>query len=255
MKKLLILIVTLCLLTVTVYAAPDHMVDEADLLTASESAALEQQLTEISNRQGLDLVIVTVNSTGGASPTAYADDYYDYNGYRSDGILLLVSMEDRDWWVSTTGYGITAITDAGLDYISERFVSYLSDGDYAQAFREFAQLCDEFITQAKTGTPYDSYNLPKDPFDLGLYVLISLGIGLLAAWIVTGSMKADLRSVRQQTTADAYLKPGSLELSQSRDLYLYTVTDRRLRPQNNSSGSSTHSSSSGRSHGGGGGKF
>jgi len=254
MKKLLILFLTLCLLTVTVSASSSLLVDEAGLLTGSEAASLERQLTEISNRQGVDIVIVTVDSTGGASTMDYADDYFDYGGYRTDGILLLVSMEDRDWWISTTGYGITAITDAGLDYISDRFVSYLTDGEYAQAFREFATLCDEFITQAKTGDPYDSHNLPKDPFNFLINLLIALAIGLVAALIFTGSMKAKLKTVRQQPKADAYLKPGSLALTQSRDLYLYTHTDRREKPQSGG-GSSTHTSSSGTSHGGGGGKF
>lgn len=254
MKKLLALFVTLCLLTVTVFASADHLVDDADLLTASEAAEIESQLTQISSRQGVDIVIVTVDSTDGADPMDYADDYYDYNGYRADGILLLISMEVRDWWVSTAGYGITAITDAGLDYISDRFVPYLSDGDYAEAFAEFAKLCDEFITQAKTGDPYDSHNLPKDPFNLVVNLLIALAIGLVVAWFMTGHMKSQLKSVQQQAKADAYLKAGSLALTQSRDLYLYTHTDRREKPQS-SSGSSTHTSSSGTTHGGGGGKF
>ena len=53
----------------------------------------------------MDLVVVTANTLGGKSPMEYADDYYDYNGYTDDGALLLVSMEDRDWWISTKGSG------------------------------------------------------------------------------------------------------------------------------------------------------
>ena len=184
----------------------------------------------------------------------FADDYYDYNGYRADGILLLVSMEDSNWWISTAGYGITAVTDAGLDYMSDQFVPYLSDEEFAQAFEKFADLCDEFITQAKTGDPYDSHNLPKEPFSLVTNLLIAFGIGLVVAWIVTGSMKAKLKTVRQQAKADDYIASGSLQLTHSRDLFLYTHLDRREKPKSGS-GSSTHTSSSGTTHGGGGGKF
>ena len=182
----------------------------------------------------------------------YADDYYDYNGYGVDGILLLISMEDRDWWVSTTGFGITAITDAGLEYISDRFVPYLSDGEYAEGFRVFAELCDEFLTQARTGDPYDFYNLPKGPFEFGINLVIALALGLITALISTGVMKAKLKSVRQQTKADAYMINGSMRLTQSRDIFLYSHLDRQEKPKE---GSTTHTSSSGRSHGGGGGKF
>lgn len=256
-RKLFTLMLILCLavgLVLSAYAAPCHLVDDAGLLTGTEAAQLETELSRISDRHNVDIVIVTVDSTGGESPMDFADDYYDYNGYRADGILLLVSMGDNDWWVSTTGYGITAVTDAGLDYMSDQFVPYLSDEDFAQAFEKFAQLCDEFITQAKTGDPYDSHNLPKEPFSLVTNLLIAFGIGLVAAWIVTGSMKAKLKTVRRQAAADNYITPNSLHLTHSRDLFLYTHLDRREKPQS-SSGSSTHTSSSGTTHGGGGGKF
>ena len=256
-RKLFTLMLILCLvagLSLTAYASSNHLVDDAGLLTDTEAANLEAKLSQISDRHNVDIVIVAVDSTDGKSPMDFADDYYDYNGYRADGILLLVSMDDSDWWVSTTGYGITAITDAGLDYMSDRFVPYLSDGEFAQAFEKFADLCDEFITQAKTGDPYDSHNLPKEPFSLVTNLLIALGIGLVVAWIVTGSMKAKLKTVRQQAKADDYMTPGSLHLTYSRDLFLYTHLDRREK-QTSSSGSSTHTSSSGTTHGGGGGKF
>lgn len=256
-RKLFTLMLILCLvagLSLTAYASSNHLVDEAGLLTDTEAANLEAKLSQISDRHNVDIVIVAVDSTDGKSPMDFADDYYDYNGYREDGILLLVSMDDSDWWVSTTGYGITAITDAGLDYMSDRFVPYLSDGEFVQAFEKFADLCDKFITQAKTGDPYDSHNLPKEPFSLVTNLLIALGIGLVAAWIVTGSMKAKLKTVRQQAKADDYMTPGSLHLTYSRDLFLYTHLDRREKPKS-SSGSSTHTSSSGTTHGGGGGKF
>ena len=256
-RKLFTLMLILCLvagLSLTAYASSNHLVDDAGLLTDTEAANLEAKLSQISDRHNVDIVIVAVDSTDGKSPMDFADDYYDYNGYRTDGILLLVSMDDSDWWVSTTGYGITAITDAGLDYMSDRFVPYLSDGEFAQAFEKFADLCDEFITQAKTGDPYDSHNLPKEPFSLVTNLLIALGIGLVAAWIVTGSMKAKLKTVRQQAKADDYIASGSLQLTHSRDLFLYTHLDRREKPKSDS-GSSTHTSSSGTTHGGGGGKF
>ncbi|MGN0171843.1 MAG: TPM domain-containing protein, partial [Acutalibacteraceae bacterium] len=94
------------------------------------------------------------------------DDFYDYNGYgfgaNKDGILLLISREDWDCWMTTAGYGITAITDAGREYISGRVLSELNDGEYADACTTYAELRDEFITQAKTGQPYDIDHLPLD---------------------------------------------------------------------------------------------
>ena len=254
-RKVICLMLLLCLMTaLVVHAAPSYVVDEAGLLSSQEAASLEKDLAAISSRQGVDIVVVTTDSTGSKSPMEYADDFFDYGGYGADGILLLVSMEDSDWWVSTTGYGITAVTDAGLSYMSDRFVPYLSDGDYAGSFECFASLCDEFITQAKSGDPYDSHNLPKEPFRLVRNVIIALALGLVAAWLATGTMKNKLKSVRQQAKADDYVTAGSLQITASRDFHLYTHVD-RVEKASSSSGSSTHTSSSGTTHGGGGGKF
>lgn len=240
-----------------------RLVDDADLLTNSEESELLALLDEISERQKVDVVVVTVDSLDGYSPMEYADDFYDYNGYGfgadADGILLLISMEDRDWYISTCGYGITAFTDAGLDYIADAFLSDLSDGEYLDAFRTYAELCDAFISQANTGNPYDIDNMPKEPFPVMTALGISFGIGIVLALIITGIMAAQLKSVRKQAAAGEYIKKDSMKVTDSKDLFLYKHTERHARPKESSSGShggsSTHHSSSGRSHGGSGGKF
>ena len=240
----------------------ERVVDMAELLSDSDKTALLSKLDEISERQKLDIVVLTVNTLDGKTPRDYADDFYDYNGYgfgeNKDGILLLVSMEDRDWWISTTGYGITALTDAGIEYISEKFLSDLSDGDYAQAFTTYAELCDQFITQAKTGEPYDIGNMPKEPFNVAWNILVAFVIGLVVAFVVTNIMKKQLKTVQLKSEANNYVKANSMILTENRDLFLYNQVSRRARPKetdNSSGGSSTHTSSSGTSHGGGGGKF
>ena len=238
-----------------------RLVDDADLLDSSEEEELESELDEISERQQFDVVVVTVNSLEGKTPQDYADDFYDYNGYGygsdHDGVLLLVSMEDRDWYMSTTGYGITAITDAGREYISDQFVPYLSDGEYLEAFETYANLCDEFVTQADTGEAYDSGNMPKGEYAWVLYLGIAIPVGVLIALIIVECMRRQLKSVRMQNSAANYVKKGTMVIDGKYSHFLYAQTTRRIKPEpsSSSSGSSTHVSSSGTTHGGGGGKF
>ena len=248
------------------FEKPALVVDQAYLLDYQEVSKLSTKLTEISQRQGLDVVVLTVPSLYGESPQDYADNFFDFNGYGQgpdhDGVLLLINMEERDWHISTTGYGIYAITDAGLEYMSERFLKHLSSGNYAQAFNTYADLVDDFVTQAKTGKPYDVDNLPKEPFSL-LWLPASGLLGFAVAWLVTTLLKGQLQSVQPRFDAREYMRNDSFALTKSQDLFLYRNVSRQARPKPTSSssgfkgggGSSSHRSSSGRSHGGGGGKF
>ena len=153
---------------------------------------------------------------------------------------------------------ISVFTDAGIEYIGEQIVPYMSDWDFYAAFNEFADQCDLFMAQARTGEAYDSHNLPKDPFAPGASLVIALVIGFIIALIYTGSLKGQLKSVQAQRAAAGYVKNGSLQITNSRDLFLYrhvTKTEKQTESSSGGGGSSTHRSSSGTTHGGGGGKF
>lgn len=241
-------------------AHPPRLVDGAGLLTVSEKKTLTAKLGEIGSRQKLDVIIVTQNGLGGKPIRDFADDYYDYNGYGygkgRDGILLLVDMDSHKYWMTTHGSATDVFTDAGIDYIGDCFKDDLSDENYFGAFDTFADKCDEFITRANDDEPYDTDTLPRDPLSI-LWIPLSVIIGFIIASIIVGGMKRKLKTVRPQNSANSYLKEGSLDLTESRDLFLYSTVTRTAIPKDDDSGggSSTHTSSSGSTHGGGGGSF
>ena len=237
------------------------LVDDAGLLTEEEADALLDKLEEISERQECEVAVVTVDSLEGKTSQDYADDFYDYNGYGygkdDDGILLLISMEDRDYAITTYGFGITAFTDAGLQYVVNDFKPALSGGRYGDAFNDFADCCDKFLTQAHTGEPYDGDNMPKGTVH-PVYIPISLLFGFLISLLIGRSKSAKLKSVRKKESAADYQVAGSMRLYQNSDVLVASnVTSRVVSRSSGSSsgGSSTHTSSSGRSHGGTSGKF
>ena len=140
-----------------------RMNDSAEVLTEDEDGELEASLEELSVRQSFDVIIATIDSLEGEGYTSmeeYADDLYDscqfVYGENRDGVLLLVSIGDRKWHISTCGYGITAFTDAGIQYLGEQMTPDMADGDYAAAFRTFIQWTDAYVTAAREGHPYRS---------------------------------------------------------------------------------------------------
>lgn len=264
MRKLLyMLLTTVILLTATaspLYAASlqPRLIDEADLLTDGEEADLLAGLNQLSEQHQVDIVVCTASSLGGSSATEYTDDLFEthFYGMGSDRscILLMVCTESSDWHITTAGYGITALTDVGITYIGDQIVPMMSNGQFADAFREYASLCDTFIDMARKGDPFDKDNLPKEPFPAIRNLILSLAVGIVAGWILTGRHKAKLTSVTRQLAAKNYTRENSLKVTESREFFLYKTVTRREKNDDKDS-SSTHTTKSGTKVGGGGGKF
>lgn len=144
----------------------ERLLDTAYILSDAEADEITGLLDELSERQKMDVTIATVNNLDGYnSIEACADDLYDYcnfgYGADRDGLMFLVSMEEREWHISTCGYGITAFTDAGIQYVGGQMLDSLADGDYAEAFRIYAACCDDLIDQARAGHPFDEDDVPR----------------------------------------------------------------------------------------------
>ena len=228
-------------LAVPAWAQSDFVQDGADLLTDSQEAALSQRLAQISDTYGAQVVVATVASSQGM----YMDDLVDYiydsqslgYGPDRDGVLLVVCMDIREYQIIGNGFASQAIDNSNIDEICDVIVTDLSDGNYAEAFREFADQCEYYLDGYVNGFP----------FAAGKHLLTSLVVGLLLAVIVTSILRGQLKSVRQQNQADAYVKPGSMQLRISQDLYLYRNVTRTKKESSSSSGGS----GGGRSRGGG----
>lgn len=271
------LLLSLSIIAFATEPDPPKVVDNASLFTDEEEAELTREAYELIERYGMDVVILTVESLEGASAQDYADDYYDYNGYREDGILFLLAMEEREWYFSTCGEAIYVFTDFGLESLGEDVLPYLSDGDYYEAFRYWQELLPHYFEAYLAGDPIDVY-VPNSPGydgreDVVYYpedrspdyvscFLISLVIGAVAALVTVLIMRSRMNTARAQNDAGSYMKPGSYHLTVHRDMFLYSRVSKTPRPKDTGGsggshrgGSSTHRSSSGRSHGGRGGRF
>ena len=260
MKKRVFVFILSALMLISVFSLtsfaekPPRLVDGAYLLTDAEAERVTALLDRISVDNDFDVVIVTVSDTGFEDIVDFADDYYDYNGYgmgsNFDGVLLLISMEEIDWYISTCGFGLTAFTESGIQYIGESITEDLSSGLYEDAFTDFANLCESFVVQARTGDPYEF----KEPYGVFSSLILSLIVGFVVAFIAVSSMKSKLNGAVRQRAAENYVRRDSMELTVCRDSFLYRNVVRTAKQSSNSS-SGSHRSSSGRSHGGGGGKF
>lgn len=263
MKKIRWFLLALLLLGagLTGYAKGEAVSDQAGILTTRQEQSLEEQFDGIREEYRCDLGVVTVESCGGRSIQSFTDDYYYRQGYgmgeERSGILLMISMGDREWYVATRGEAIRVFTDYGLEILEEQIVPYLSEGEYERAFETFGDLCENFLKEAKENRPYDRDHPYRRPMPLWLRGVICLVSGLAVGGGILAVLTAQLRSVGYEKRAQEYVRDGSFRITGARDLFLYrTITSRRIeRSHPGGGGSSTHRTSDGGRAGGRGGSF
>ena len=237
--------------------------DNASLMSSSEQKELQEKLKKISSEQGMDVVLVTADSTDGMWIRDYADDFYDYNGYKDDGVLLLIVMDDRSWYVSTKGKGSEYFTDYGIDRIFDKMSDDLADGKFYKAFNTFADQAEYFIKEGKKGDVIDSNNQPKQEKHFGfLNVGISSLVAALSSLFSSLFMRGQMKSIHKERYAGSYLVDNSFVLTGHSDHMIDRKITRHYNPpqshdssSSSGGGSSIHTSSSGSSHGGHGGHF
>ena len=249
---------------------PDRVVDRAGVLDASSLAKLNAMADKVSEKYHCDVAVVFLSSIHGEDIVTYSDNYFLNNGYGMgagrDGILLLITVSDREFNESTSGYATYAFTPYGLtNYLEPHFTRYLSRGneDWAGAAEQFINDCGTLLEQARNGQPYDVPQPAQKSLKetAPLAALISAVIGFFSGGIPAGAMKRKMKSVAREYGAANYAR-GGLNLRARDDRFLYANVARTPIPQHTEhrgsgggGGGSTLHVTSGHTFGGSHGKF
>lgn len=241
----LLIIITVCS-SVNVSAAYPHVTDNAGILSESEISAINELAEKIGSKNSIDIQILTVESYTGYSIQDYADIYYENHGFgygsEKSGLILVLSMSERDLYISTQG-SVLYITD-GLSY---DFLDEISVGQYGDGFSEFIYAVDDAVNNLESSGSEDG---SKNS------IIIGAVAGFIAATVTVIVMNSKMKTVRSNPYASDYIKSESFNLKESKDIFLFSNVTRTLRQtSNSSSGGGVHRSSSGTTHGGAHGKF
>lgn len=266
-----------------------RVIDEADILTDEEEEKLNQKLDEINTKYSYDVVIATTDSLEGYSAEEFADDCYDYNGFDENGILFLISMEGRDWAISTSGKAIDVFTDSLQDMLFNLIKTNLSNGNWYAAFNTFAAQCDLQIMMYENkglSSSQSSYNSttkyqfnnnnnnvtsnqntdiePVEELSTSDIILSSIIAGVIIGLIVAFAKKKknNKKMLGNEVgfSTESYID-GGVNIIDHYDKFVRNEHSERfvkMRDDSNNHSrntSTTHTSSSGRTHGGSSGKF
>ena len=202
--------------------------DTAGLLSDEDCAYLEQMAEAISWQYQCGVYIVTVDDY-----EVYGSDRYSaaLNIYRGndfgigdgrDGIMLMLSMWDRDYevFIQDGGLADSAFGSYAVDLLEEAFLPYLGSDDWYGGFHAYLTTCSDDLALADMGQPV------KKPLTKVILpaLLVGCGVALMACLL----LKVKMRSVRKGAEADVYVTAEGLDLTERYDRYTHT-TETRVR--------------------------
>ena len=143
-----------------------YVTDLAQVVEPATKAKIEALCTEVQQKTGAQIAVVTVRSLDGQSLEDYAADLYQHLGVgakkQNDGVLLLLVPPERQYRVEV-GYGLEpVINDARAGDVGRAMVPSLKSGDYSGAVLRGATMLAQYIAADKgvqlTGVPRLSTN-------------------------------------------------------------------------------------------------
>ncbi len=126
-----------------------YVTDLAGAIAPDTKVRLEALCTELQQKTGAQMAIVTVHSLEGQSVENYAVDLYKQLGVGSKadnrGVLLLVSPDQRKYRIEV-GYGLEpVINDARAGDAGRAMVPFLRQGDYSKAIETAAWMLAKYV--------------------------------------------------------------------------------------------------------------
>ena len=261
-KRIICLLAALLLLlglsvsaSAAVYA---NVIDTAELLSESEAEALDARCSELEQTYGCGVYLMTVDDYtayySADSIESFAESVFlDLGlgaGEEQDGVLLVLSMAERDYDICAHGtIGNRTFTDYGKGVLAERyFLSEFGKDYWYDGFNRYLDGCTDFLQLDAQGEPFDRATDPERLEDISVLKWIAvIVIPLLTALIVCLIMKGKMKTARKQTHADAYIPQNGVRLTRQDDVYL-TTTQTRVKIETQKSGGGTSVNSGGFSH-------
>ena len=224
----------------------NYIFDLSDQLSYEEWAELEARAADISQRHGCGVYAAFVDdfTEYGGGNDVYKTTYQLYHaselgmGADRDGIIILLSMDDRDYAMFVYGdHAEYAFDRYGQKELEDAFLGYFGDNDWYGGVSHYLDTCDEYLTRAEEGKPVRKNTLPMYIIVVAASCAIAGGICLMLKW--------KMKTVHQKAEANEYVAAGGLNLTKQYDRYTHTTETRRKVHDDSDSDSGTSSCSGG----------
>lgn len=192
-----------------------YVTDEAGLLSENENMMLEKMAETVSQKYGIGVYIVTVEDyrdfhSEGVYKATYTI-YHEYTmgeGPDRDGIMLLLSMDDRDWAMFCYGSRCEyAFNSYGQQKLEKVFLDNFGENDWYGGFEDYIKECSVYLEKAASGKPVRA--------SLFFPILIVIGLSLLAAAVIVSVIWQKMENVlKKQPLTPMFPRDFSLQSKQ-----------------------------------------
>lgn len=263
-----LILVLMLSLTLPVMASTDdsdaqltYVTDSVGLLTDAQRASLESEAAAVSAAQNCSVYAIIVDDYRDYVSTNITDcaqaiyDYYNLGwGEDRDGILLLLSMDDRDYGLIAHGdVANAAFTDYGKYVLADEFLDDFAENEWYDGFEDYIEESGVFLNYYYAGSPVDTN---PDEYD-GRYddayedyfgssgsifdsILVKLGITvivpLVIAFVVCAVLRSRMKTVHIAKNADSYADRNSLNITDSSDHFSHVTEMVIPKPDTSKSG-------------------
>ena len=221
-----------------------YVTDSAGILSESQRQELESMAAGISEKYQCGVYIVTTQDYtefGRGSISSCAEEIFDRYlhgfGETGDGILFLLSMAERDFYIDVHGsFGNYAFPYRVNDTLDNSFLSYFRNNNWYSGFKSYLITVEQLLIPAEEGYPAYLESLQESQAEQEQMIKGAKGVGSVLAGILTaagvcGGMKSKMKTAREKNDADEYMTPASPHMRIVQDNFVNRTRTVQVIPQ------------------------
>lgn len=166
--------------------------DFADILTDSEEDNLVSFINPYIEAYKSDYVIVTINSntkcnyeTSNNCSLEYADNFYKYNFFNKDGVLVLIDLKNKNDCLNiyTNGNTSSIFNEKTINSIIEYSYNYFNENDYFEGLKDIIYTMSSYYKKDLSYYSETKVTTNKDKNKYFVCFIISFFISLISGLI------------------------------------------------------------------------
>lgn len=124
----------------------EKVYDFADLITDSEKEKIIKKIKQYNKTTGMESIVVITSNLNGFSLSNYAYNFYDYNDFSNDGVILVIYIDQIEphLFMGNIGNAVTTYSDQRIKQILSYIYKNVKENNYYSAISDYEKIIKGF---------------------------------------------------------------------------------------------------------------